>query len=184
MTPGDMSTDLRTDSAPVPQVSSRATPTPQLSTTTWETLDVSLDDADMSVDNITKTLDNTDVNLADIDMTLDKIEVTQDNFDALPSSPNFMSSESPSSRAPSPSPPVPSTNRSPSQSQGAWTPSHHPLWTLGPQHRTYVHAAAPYLVGVPGGADWEKLLAGYMTFESLSSDRSVRDFYLIHCVSP
>ena len=48
-----------------------------------------------------------------------------------------------------------------------------PSWTLGPQHRSYVHSAAPYLIEVPGGPEWDKLLAGYIVFESLSSVRSV-----------
>ena len=52
-----------------------------------------------------------------------------------------------------------------SQAQG-WTPTHELSWLLGPQH-----AAAPYLIGVPGGPGWEKLLASFITFESLSSSQ-------------
>lgn len=169
----NLSTDTQTDSAPVAQVSPRTTPTPptppRVSTTNSETPDETLDDMDA-------TLEETDV-------TLEEIEMTLDDFDATPSSPGRASTESPlmsteSSSIPSrvckPTPDlVPVTNRSPLQSQGAWTPDHHPSWTLGLQHRPYVHAAASYLVAVPGGADWEKLLVGYITFEGLSSDRSV-----------
>lgn len=48
-------------------------------------------------------------------------------------------------------------------------------WTLGPQHRNYVHSAASYLVGAPGGPQWEKLLERYIIFESLLSARSVSE---------
>ena len=50
-----------------------------------------------------------------------------------------------------------------------WIATHEPSWSLGPQHRKYVHNAAPYLTGVPGGPEWEKMLASFITFESLSS---------------
>jgi len=142
-------------------------------------LDINLDDTDIDLDGIDETLNDHDVSLDGIDVNPDDIDMALDDTDmpdTLSSYPNFMSSEPPSSHTSSPNPLVPSTNRSPSQSQGPWTPSHHPSWTLGPQHRPYVHAAASYLLGVPGGADWEKLLALYITFESLSSDRSVSNF--------
>ena len=54
-----------------------------------------------------------------------------------------------------------------------WVPAYTPSWSLGPQHRKYVHDAAPYLVAVPGGPKWEKLLESYMIFEGLSSSRRV-----------
>ena len=53
-------------------------------------------------------------------------------------------------------------------------------WDLRPHHRAYVHAAVPYLAGVSGTPEWEKLLATYITFESLSSSRSVS--ILITCM--
>lgn len=53
-----------------------------------------------------------------------------------------------------------------------------PLWSLGPQHRPYVHHAAPYLVDVPGGPEWDNLLASYITFESLASSQPVSLFLL------
>lgn len=88
---------------------------------------------------------------------------------------DFDQSPSPShAQSPSLSHLISSTNPSPLQTQGDWTPSHQPLWTLGPQHRGYIHPAASYLIGVPGGPKWESLLANYITFESLSSLRSVR----------
>ena len=71
---------------------------------------------------------------------------------------------------PPPSPPhCVSPVRLTSQAQTPWTPTHQPSWSLGPQHNDYVHAAAPYLLGVPGGSMWEKLLTNYILFESLSS---------------
>ena len=60
-----------------------------------------------------------------------------------------------------------------SQVQECLTPSHELLWALRPQHQPYVHSAAPYLLGVPGGHKWERLLASYIIFESLSSARPV-----------
>ena len=77
------------------------------------------------------------------------------------------------------SPPSQLTLRAPpptSQVQAKWTPSHTPLWSLGPQHRNYVHAAVPYLLSVPGGSEWECLLASYITFEGLSSSTLVSAF--------
>ena len=68
---------------------------------------------------------------------------------------------------------VPPSNLSTSQAQDGWRPTHNPSWTLGPQHRSYVHAASSYLTGVPGGPEWERLLASYIDFEGLSSVRSV-----------
>ena len=62
-----------------------------------------------------------------------------------------------------PTPPTTSSGESP------WTPTHQPSWSLGPQHNPYVHVAAPYLIGVPGGPKWESLLVNYIVFESLSS---------------
>jgi len=127
--------------------------------TNWETLDETADE---------------------IDVILDDLNVILDDLDMAPPSPNRTSTESPTlpSRTGSPAPDhVPITS---SQSQGAWTPTHDPSWTLGPQHHPYVHAAVPYLVAVPSGADWEKLLVGYMTFESLSSDKLVRNL----CINP
>lgn len=62
----------------------------------------------------------------------------------------------------------------PSASGGErWTPTHTPSWSLGPQHARHVHAALAYLLGVPGGPKWEKLLASFITFEGLSSARPV-----------
>ena len=61
----------------------------------------------------------------------------------------------------------------PSQTQGHPTPRYEPSWTLGPQHHGYVHSAASYLAEVPGGDEWEKLLASYIMFESLSAARPV-----------
>ena len=55
----------------------------------------------------------------------------------------------------------------------AWVPTYTPSWSLGPQHGNYLRAAVPYLVTVPGGPQWKKLLASYMVFESLLSSRSV-----------
>lgn len=66
-----------------------------------------------------------------------------------------------------------SADPSPSQAQGCRTAGRNPSWTLGPQHRDYVHSAASYLAGVPGGPEWNDLLASYITFESLSSARAV-----------
>ena len=59
-----------------------------------------------------------------------------------------------------------------SQAQG-WTPTHKLSWLLGPQHDNYIHAATPYLIGVPGGPGWEKLLVSFITFKSLSSSQPV-----------
>ena len=61
-------------------------------------------------------------------------------------------------------------------SEDGWSPTHDPSWVLGPQHRDYVHSAASFLIGVPGGPEWEKLLASYITYEGLSSFRSVSVF--------
>ena len=72
-----------------------------------------------------------------------------------------------------PSPHISSTHLSPLQAQERLTIGHEPSWTLGPQHRSYVHLAEPYFIGVSGGPEWEKLLASYIQFESLSSARSV-----------
>lgn len=94
-------------------------------------------------------------------------EVVEETPDCSDRSPSRMPTEPPPSRSDS------STNLSPSQTQQGWTPSHHPSWTLGREHRPYIHSAAFYLIRVPGGPEWEKLLASYITFESLSSARSV-----------
>lgn len=51
------------------------------------------------------------------------------------------------------------------------------LSSLGQQHRHYVHSAASYLAGIPGGPLWEKLLERYILFEGLSSARSVSTIY-------
>jgi hypothetical protein len=78
----------------------------------------------------------------------------------------------------SPTPParcVSSVHLPASQAQ-AWSPTHTPSWSLGPQYGNYVHAAAPYLIGVPGGPGWEKLLANFIAFEGLSSSRPVSIF--------
>jgi len=132
---------------------------------------------DVTLDGVDVTLDELDVTLNGIDMILD-FNAHTSSPDAMPTGsplPHHTSTESPAlpGRVSSPTSLVPSTNRPPSQSHGPWTPSHSPSWTIGPQHRPYVRAAAPYLVGVPGGVNWEKLLASYITFESLSADRSV-----------
>ena len=50
-----------------------------------------------------------------------------------------------------------------------WPPKHTPTWNLGPQHPKYVQAAANFLIGVPGGPEWETLLELWAVFESLSS---------------
>ena len=55
----------------------------------------------------------------------------------------------------------------------AWIPAYTPSWSLGPQHGNYVHAAAPYLIAVPGGPQWEKLLKSYVVYESLAASQSV-----------
>jgi hypothetical protein len=78
-----------------------------------------------------------------------------------------------SDRPPPPPPPHRRASVPASQLQDNWLPTYKPSWTLGPQHQHYVHTAAPYLIGVPGGQKWEKLLASYITFESLSAARSV-----------
>ena len=193
---------MQTDSAPVTRVMSRTTPTPdtpRVSSANLETLDETLD-VDMTLDDIDGTSDDIDATpnnfgaaQDNFDATMDNFGTTLDNLNALPSSPNLMSTESPPPRRASTESPVipghtsspaslvPLTNRAPSQSRGPWTPSHRPSWILGPQHRQYVHAAAPYLLGVPGGADWENLLVSYITFESLSADRSVSN---LHTESP
>ena len=56
----------------------------------------------------------------------------------------------------------------PPGSQEGWTPSHSPSWTLGPQHLEHVKNAAPFLCAVPGGPEWEELLARFITLEGLS----------------
>ena len=98
-------------------------------------------------------------------------ETTPEPFDPKPSN---LGPSHPDSFNPEPdrSPPSPSRCVSPIQPPSqveSWPPSHNPSWSLGRQHPTYVHAAAGYLVGVPGGPEWEKLLADYITFESLSA---------------
>ena len=60
----------------------------------------------------------------------------------------------------------------------AWIPAYTPSWSLGPQHGNYVHAAAPYLIAVPGGPQWEKLLASYVMYESLAASQRVGIFFL------
>lgn len=50
-----------------------------------------------------------------------------------------------------------------------WARTHTPSWSLGPQHGKYLHKAYKFLLGVPGGPEWESLLANFVTFESLSS---------------
>lgn len=92
-------------------------------------------------------------------------------------SPSRCASPSPSHHAMFVDPPA-------SQAQRGWTPHHKPSWVLGPQHRSYVHSATPYLIGVPGGFGWENLLARYIVFESLSSARSVSLFIdlCVHCL--
>ena len=55
----------------------------------------------------------------------------------------------------------------------AWIPAYTQSWSLGPQHGNYVHAAAPYLIAVPGGPQWEKLLKSYVVYESLAASQSV-----------
>ena len=74
----------------------------------------------------------------------------------------------------------PTSSGGPSQSQchetSEWPPQHRPTWQLGPQHPSYVHAAASYLIGVPGGPEWERLLERWVVFESLSSANGVSVF--------
>lgn len=100
---------------------------------------------------------------------------TPDGFGGPPSPPSHTPTSSPPlSRCASPSPScVLPADPPPSQASKGWIPSHKPSWTLGPQHRRYVHLAASYLTGVPGGPEWEKLLANYVIFESLSAARGV-----------
>ena len=71
--------------------------------------------------------------------------------------------------------PPPNHTASPPPSHAALSPRAPPTpsWTLGPQHRGYVRSATSYLIGVPGGPEWDQMLASYVTFESLSSARSV-----------
>jgi len=100
-----------------------------------------------------------------------------------PSIPPSLSSVSPSTlivaTPRSPTPPSLSLASShgspPSQhgSIGGWPPQHTPVWQLGPQHPPYVHSAAPYLIGVPGGPEWKKLLEHWVIFEGLSFSRAV-----------
>jgi hypothetical protein len=63
----------------------------------------------------------------------------------------------------------------PSQRPGIveWSPQYKPTWKLGPGHPAYVHSAVPYLIGVPGGPEWEKLLEHWVVFESLSFSKPV-----------
>lgn len=71
-------------------------------------------------------------------------------------------------------PPHPRSYRLLSATRGpGWTPTHAPSWLLGPQHNGYVHNAAPYLLGVPGGPKWEILLTSFIRFEGLSSSQPV-----------
>lgn len=171
----ELDTDTEMGAVGTSTTPARPKPTPRRrlrrrqSTVDRDTLDDTLDDS----------MDNT------LDRTLN--EIVSDSEPA-PSSPDHMSPKSPRSRASIESPrgrtpalsprgristpsPSPSTH-SESQEEG-WVPSHDPSWTLGPQHHQYVHAAAPYLIGVPGGPAWESLLASYIIFESLSSARPV-----------
>lgn len=64
----------------------------------------------------------------------------------------------------------PSSNTlNPQDDDGDWPPQYTPTWKLGPQHPSYVHAAKPFLIAVPGGPEWVELLERWVTFESLSS---------------
>ena len=179
-TPDDVPTNM--DMAPIKQAqpkaarTSRGSSSPQLSMVLWETMDNTMDETmDETLDDIVdetpdETLDDSDTPPSPPHRPRPRRTSTES-----PSPPSRASTESPSppSRTLSSSPHlVPSTGPS-SQVQQSWAPSHRPLWKLGPQHRAYVHAAAPYLTGVPGGRKWEELLAHYITFEGLSSDRSV-----------
>jgi hypothetical protein len=57
-----------------------------------------------------------------------------------------------------------------------WAPTHTPSWVLGDNHTAHVHSAAPFLLAVPGGREWQRLLKRYIRFEGLSPsiDVSVR----------
>lgn len=71
----------------------------------------------------------------------------------------------------------------PDSQEPEWVPAHMPSWTLGPQHGDHLHTAAPYLIAVPGGHQWEKLLASFVTFESISqhvSRFSYQSIYAAH----
>ena len=61
----------------------------------------------------------------------------------------------------------------------AWIPAYTLSWLLGPQHGNYIHAAAPYLIAVPGGPQWEKLLASYVMYESLVASQHMGIFFLL-----
>lgn len=62
-----------------------------------------------------------------------------------------------------------------------WPALHAATWELGPQHASYVHAAEAYLISVPGGPKWKRLLERWIMFESLSSSNQVCLFsFLVH----
>ena len=100
------------------------------------------DDTDQTSNNTDQTSNNINAVLNGPDAVLDSFGETLDNFNALSFPSNIMSTESPPPRrastespalpdhASSPASLFPLTNHSPSQSQGSWTPSHPPLWTL------------------------------------------------------
>jgi len=197
-TQGDVSSDMETDEAPIKQAQTMDE-TPDDTEDDDAPDDIDNDDAPNDTDNDdapddddsddTDSEDDDTLNETPNDETLDG---GTDDSDASPSSPDStstkslpcrMSIESPPSRASSPAPLVLPTEPSPSQAQQAWVPSYRPLWKLGRQHRPYVHAAAPYLTAVPGGREWEDLLAAYITFEGLSSNRSVSGLLIDSSIS-
>jgi hypothetical protein len=49
-----------------------------------------------------------------------------------------------------------------------WVPTHTPSWVLGDDHTAHIHSAAPFLLAVPGGREWQRLLKHYVRFEGLS----------------
>ena len=69
--------------------------------------------------------------------------------------------------------PSSSNTHHPQDDDDDWPPQHMPTWELGPQHPGYVHVAKTFLVGVPGGPEWVKLLGHWVVFESLSSAEAV-----------
>ena len=75
--------------------------------------------------------------------------------------------------------PPPSRRPPPAPPRHSSSPPRHTLsssWTPGPQHRTYLRYAVPYLVGVSGMPEWRELLERYVTFEGLSFAKSVSIF--------
>ena len=81
----------------------------------------------------------------------------------------------PEDTSPSSSTPTFLSNELPSQQDSThdWPPQHTPTWDLGPQHPNYVRPATTFLLGVPGGPEWMRLLERWVVFESLSSSNAV-----------